>query len=257
VLVMKRHDEAGVERGGAMKQWTKAGVAMTLVLAALWSPAAWAQAGTVRYLAGTLSVQKVDGTTKILSQQSVVEAGDLLSTERDSYAQINFADGSQATLRPNSKLKIEEFGYSEKEPEKDNLVMRLIKGGLRTVTGLIGKRGNQDAYKIQTSTATIGIRGSSGDTLECTSGCPGATPTSDKLSPGVYHATYLGVYVMSNDQGQQILGMGQFGFAGPGKPPVLLPADPGLNLRDMPVTLGLGVGRRAPGPGPAAECVVQ
>jgi FecR-like protein len=228
-----------------------------VVLGAFVSSVAWAEVGSVRYLVGTLSVQKPDGSTKILSQRSVVEAGDVLSTERDSYAQINFADGSQATLRPNSKLKIEEFKFNEKEPEKDSLAMRLIKGGLRTVTGLIGKRGNQDAYRIQTSTATIGIRGSSGDTLECSSGCGGTTPTSDKLAPGVYHATYVGVYIMTNEQGQQVVGIGQFGFAGPGKPPVLLPADPGLNLRDLPFTLGLGGGGGGSGSGQPQECVVQ
>lgn len=236
---------------------TKAWWALVLALGVLWSSAVWAEAGRVRYLVGTLSVQKPDGSSKILSQQSAVEVGDVLATERDSYAQINFADGSQATLRPNSRLKIDDFKFKEQEPQADNLALRLLKGGLRTVTGLIGKRGNQDAYKIQTSTATIGIRGSSGDTLECAAGCAGTTPTSDKLAPGVYHATYIGIYIMTNERGQQLVGVGQFGFAEPGKPPVLLPVDPGLNLRDMPFVLGVGVGRGSGGPDGQQECVVQ
>ncbi|HEX9180311.1 MAG TPA: FecR domain-containing protein [Burkholderiales bacterium] len=232
-------------------------LAVVLGVMALVSVEAWsAEAGRVRYLVGTLSVQKPDGAVRILSQQSAVEPGDVLTTEKDSYAQINFADGSQATLRPNSKLKIEEFKFKESEPESDSIVMRLVKGGLRTVTGLIGKRGNQDAYRIGTTTATIGIRGSSGDTLECSGGCPGTTPGSDKLKPGVYHATYIGVYIMTNELGQQTVGVGQFGLAEPGKPPVLLPADPGLNLRDMPFTLGIGV-RGQQGGDPPPECVVQ
>jgi hypothetical protein len=36
--------------------------------------------------------------------------------------------------------------------------MSLVRGGLRTVTGLIG-RSNKQSYKLQTATATIGIRG--------------------------------------------------------------------------------------------------
>jgi hypothetical protein len=232
-------------------------LAVVLGLMVVGASGAWgAEAGRVRYLVGTLSVQKPDGAVRILSQQSAVEAGDVLTTEKDSYAQINFADGSQATLRPNSKLKIEAFSFKEAEPSSDSLVMRLVKGGLRTVTGLIGKRGNQDAYKIGTTTATIGIRGSSGDTLECTAGCAGTTPTSEKLKPGVYQATYIGVYLMTNEQGQQTVGVGQFGFAEPGKPPVLLPSDPGLNLRDMPFTLGIGIGRQQ-GSDQPPECVVQ
>jgi hypothetical protein len=239
-----------------MNTKTRALLAVLGMLAVVTSGAWAAEAGRVRYLVGTLSVQKPDGAVKILSQQSPVEAGDLLTTEKDSYAQINFADGSQATLRPNTRLRIEEFQFKEDEPARDSLFMRLLKGGLRTVTGLVGKRGNQDAYRIGTTTATIGIRGSSGDTLDCATDCAGTTPTSHKLKPGVYQATYVGVYIMTNDQGQQTVGVGQFAFAAPGQAPILLPADPGLNLRDMPFTLGIGVGR-GQGSDQPPECVVQ
>lgn len=216
-----------------------------------------APAGEVAYIAGTLSAQKPDGSIKILSRKSVVEVGDVLSTEKDSYAQINFPDKSQATLRPNSRLKIEAYRFTEKEPKKDNLVFALLKGGLRTLTGLIGKRGDQDAYKLQTKTATIGIRGSSGDTLECSEGCAGVTESSDKLPPGVYHATYSGAYVMSNGQGEQLIGEGQFGFVqNADTPPVLLTTDPGMGLNDMP--FGLGVRGSSAGGGPGSnECQMQ
>ncbi|MDO8310384.1 MAG: FecR family protein, partial [Sideroxyarcus sp.] len=136
-----------------------------------------APVGEVAYIAGTLSAQKPDGTIKILSRKSEIEVGDVLSTEKDSYAQISFADKSQATLRPNSRLKIDAYHFNENEPKRDNLLFSLIKGGLRTLTGLIGKRGDQDAYRLQTRNATIGIRGSSGDTLECNEGCEGVTST--------------------------------------------------------------------------------
>jgi hypothetical protein len=39
------------------------------------------------------------------------------------------------------------------------MALRLLKGGFRTVTGMIGKRGNADAYKLRAAAATIGIRG--------------------------------------------------------------------------------------------------
>ena len=69
-----------------------------LVLA-LWGNAAAAQAvGTVVQLTGTLSAQRADGT-RILSMKSEVQRGDTLSTQRDTYAQIRFTDGSSATDR--------------------------------------------------------------------------------------------------------------------------------------------------------------
>jgi hypothetical protein len=216
-----------------------------------------APVGEVAYIAGTLSAQKPDGTVKILSRKSEIEVGDVLSTEKDSYVQINFADKSQATLRPNSRLKINAYHFNEKEPQRDNLLFGLLKGGMRTLTGLIGKRGNQDAYRLQTKTATIGIRGSSGDTLECSEGCAGVTSTSDKLPPGVYHVTYTGAYVMSNEQGSQLIGEGQFGFVKDAQTaPVILTTDPGMGLEIMP--FGLGVrGSSAGGGAGSNECVMQ
>lgn len=208
-----------------------------------------AGAGVVTHLSGTLSVQRPDGSVRILSQKSTVHPGDLLTTQRDSFAQINFTDGSAATLRPETVLRIEAYSFVQELPQSDAIFMRLLKGGLRTVTGLIGKRSDQDAYRIGTSTATIGIRGSSGETVECLPGSCG------KLPAGTYHSTITGAYIMQNQGGSQLIGEGQFGFAqDPLKPPVLLPGDPGLNLGQLPFTLG--VGGAVPGGG-SQECIVR
>ncbi|MEQ1773034.1 MAG: FecR family protein [Burkholderiales bacterium] len=218
---------------------------------ALWGAAVWAQTvGYVVQLNGTLSVQRADGSTRILSQKSAVLLTDTLTTQKDSFAQINFTDGSSATLRPNTTMKIDQYQFNKDQPQADNISMRLLKGGLRSVTGLIGKRGNQDAYKIQTSTATLGIRGSSGDTLDCMQGCEGVTSKSGALARGVYHATHTGVYIMTTQGGSILIGPGQFGFADdPNKPPLLLGEDPGLGLDPFPFSLGSF--------DPAQECVVR
>src|SRR5207248_2244144 len=78
---------------------------------------------------------------------------------KDSFAQVKFTDGGQITLRPNSQVKIETYAFNDQKPQEDNFAYALLKGGLRAVTGLIGKRGNRDAYKLNTATATVGIRG--------------------------------------------------------------------------------------------------
>jgi hypothetical protein len=215
-----------------------------------------AGAGTVTHLSGTLSVQRPDGTVRILSQKSEVNPGDTLTTQRESYVQINFTDGSSLTMRPNTTLKLEGYRFVQDKPQEDSTFLKLVKGGMRTVTGLVGKRGDQDAYKINTSSATIGIRGSSGETLECSQGCEGVTSASDKLDRGVYHTTYTGSYIMQNDAGSQIIGEGQFGFVSdPKSPPVILPGDPGLNLSQLPFTLGVGGGQIRGGAN--QECVVR
>jgi len=214
-------------------------------------------AGTVTHLSGTLSVQRPDGSVRILSQKSEVHPGDLLTTQRDSYAQVNFTDGSSLTLRPNTQIRIERYHFLQDRPEDDSTLLRLVRGGMRTVTGLIGKRGNPDAYEIGTRSASIGIRGSSGDTIDNTStSCDGVIAGCGTLPAGVYHATYTGSYIMRNEGGSQMIGEGQFGFApDPRTAPSLLRGDPGLNLNQFPFALGAG-GAAKP-PIPQQDCVVR
>jgi hypothetical protein len=143
-------------------------VRFTLLAAAIScaAGAAWAD-GTVQQLSGTISVQKADGTVKVLQRQSEVVKGDTLSTEKDSYAQVKFADGGIVTLKPNTRLKIDDFLFKEKEPDQDISTLSLLRGGLRMITGLIGKRGNPDAFKANTVTATIGVRGTTFTIDDC------------------------------------------------------------------------------------------
>src|SRR3970040_1590585 len=116
--------------------------ALWLALALMCNAALAAVAGTVTHLSGTLSVQRADGAVRILSQKSEVNPGDTLTTQRDSYAQINFTDGSSLTMRPNTQIKVEQYNFVQDRPQDDGSFLRLVKGGLRTVTGLVGKRGN-------------------------------------------------------------------------------------------------------------------
>jgi hypothetical protein len=124
-------------------------------------------AGMVGNMSGTLVVQRVDGTVTVVAPKSKLYAGDMLITAKDSYAQVEMNDGTRMTLRPNSNLRIDSYQYRKEAPKDDNIVLRLLKGGFRTVTGLIGKRGNPDAYQLRAATATIGIRGTDFSTRLC------------------------------------------------------------------------------------------
>lgn len=116
-------------------------------------------AGKVGYMNGALVAQRADGTIKVMGPKSEIFSGDTLVTAKDSYAQVLMNDGARMTLRPHSNLKIEDYRFNKEEPGSDSAVFRLLKGGFRTITGLIGKRGNADAYKVRAASATIGIRG--------------------------------------------------------------------------------------------------
>ncbi len=143
-------------------------LAISLSLIATMAEAAGEAAGRVGYISGALVAQRADGTVKVLAPKAEVYAGDMLITAKGSYAQVKMNDGTQMTLRPDSNLRIEAYQFRKEAPQADNAIFRLLKGGFRTLTGLIGKRGNPDAYKLRAATATIGIRGTDFSSRLCT-----------------------------------------------------------------------------------------
>ncbi len=134
--------------------------------------AAWAQpAGRVDATHRLVWLQKPDGTVNPVAEGASFETGDTISTGRASSARLVFADGGEIMLRPDSQLRIERYGYQVETPQADNAFFRLLKGGMRAVTGLIGKRGNRDAYRVGALTATIGVRGTDYTTRICGDDC--------------------------------------------------------------------------------------
>jgi hypothetical protein len=200
------------------------GLSLALALAA--APAAsWANTGTVAQLSGTLSVKKADGSVRILSQKSVVETGDTLNTEQDSYAQIKFSDGAQLTLKPNTTVRIDNFKFAVEKPRDDAFLYSLVKGGLRAVTGIVGKR-SKDKYELGTATATVGIRGTTLSADDCVSTRAGECA---RLDAAVYVGVADGEVIVRNGQGEIGLAAGQFGLVAPNQRPLFLSTDPGLN----------------------------
>jgi hypothetical protein len=213
---------------------------------------AFAAAGSITQLSGTLAVQRADGSIKLLSQKSDVSPGDTLTTQTDSYAQVKLSDGGLVTLKPNTRMKLDNYNYNEQQPDQDNMAYSLLKGGLRFVSGLIGKRGNKDAYKLTTATATIGIRGTAGEANDCTDPKnPCVNPDSKVTLPtGVYVSVSEGEIVVSNSQGSENFSAGQFGLIGLNQSPISIPPQAAVPPFVAPASFGGG--------GSASqECVVK
>ncbi len=214
--------------------------------------------GQVTHLSGTLIAKRADGTTKLLSVKSEVQEGDTLSTEQETYARIKFTDSGEVVLRPGSQLKIAAYSFNQAKPEADNVFLSMIKGGMRAVTGLVGKR-NHDAVNINAQTATIGIRGTHFGALLCQGDCAGIPTVSGKPPENGLHLDVTdGAIVVKNSAGQQVINAGQFGFVqSANAPPVIVPAQQGVPVT-MPSSIaqnsssGRGVGKSG-----SNECAVQ
>lgn len=212
-------------------------------------------AGQVTHLSGTLSVTKADGSSKLLSIKSEVQEGDTITTEAETYARVKFIDGAEVVLRPGSQLKVESYAYQAAKPESDNMFLSMLKGGLRAVTGLIGKR-NRDKVNVQTATATIGIRGTHFGALFCQGDCAGVpTVTGRPPANGLHVDVADGAIILSNAAGQQLINTGQFGFvAASNVLPVIVPANQGIQVT-MPQSISRNTsGSRGIGSGGQNEC---
>jgi hypothetical protein len=218
-------------------------------------PAHAATAGQITHLSGTLSAKRPDGSSKLLAVKSEVNEGETLTTEAETYARIKFNDGGEVVLRPGTQLKIESYAYNAAKPESDNVVMSMLKGGLRAVTGLIGKR-NREKVTFATETATIGIRGTHFGALLCQNDC-GGVPTTAGVPPpnGLHVDVTTGAIVLSNAAGSVQLNAGQFGFAANANtPPVPVPPQQGVQVT-MPSSISQDKGSgKGIGKGGDAEC---
>lgn len=154
-------------------------------------------AGKVLFLQGTAEIER--SAQKIpLARGSTVESGDLIRVGKESALQLRMTDESLIALRANTEFNIENYQFSEQGSDKDRSVYGLVKGGMRTVTGLIGKR-NPSAYEMKANTATIGIRGTIYAAIKCADDC---FNDDGSLAPnGLYGIVYDGRIVVGNKAG--------------------------------------------------------
>ncbi len=124
-------------------------------------------AGQVTHLQGMATAQQAGAGFRFLGQGDAVMVGDTLSTTDRGFAVVTLQDGTKFTLRPSTTFTIERFEHDRGE---ESAWMRLIKGGARIVTGLTGRR-NPAGVQLRTSTATVGIRGTSFDARLCGEDC--------------------------------------------------------------------------------------
>lgn len=91
-----------------------------------------------------------------LNRKAPVFNIDQVSTGAQSQAQFRMLDGALLALQSDTELLISEYKAGS-ATEQGSVVMELVKGGLRTVTGSI--KGDAGNYQLKTPVGSIGIRG--------------------------------------------------------------------------------------------------
>ena len=165
---------------------------LTMTLTDMTPAQAAVAVGQVLVASGDNSAVQADGVIRVLQRKSEFYAGEIIKTGVASRMQLKFMDGALMSLRPNTEFRVNEYRFDATRKENNSSFMDLLKGGLRTLTGLIAQQ-NSGGYRLTTPVATIGVRG---------------TDLEAVLDNGLSVAFWDGGGTVSNNTGSVELGAG-------------------------------------------------
>jgi hypothetical protein len=167
----------------------------------------WTIAATVQVvrLKGNVTAQLGTGPERTLRAGDTIQQGTTISTGQNSNVVLRFDDGQLVALKSLSRFSIESYRYDAKDPGAGQIIMSLLSGGMRAITGLVANN-NRAGFALKTPVATIGIRG---------------TDFLTALSQGLYNKIDAGSISVTSSKGTAAFSGGQYAFTAS---PAVLPA---------------------------------
>jgi len=252
-----------------------------------------AHAGTITHLAGPLLAQNANGRTRVIAQGAAVDVGDTLVTGAATYAEIHFADDSDAILQPDTTLTIDAFAHDASRRDGETARWTLAHGGIQVTSGAIASSG-PGHHTIATPVGTIAVTPSKFVVkvsapapvalakrvylAENTTGtmsdvqapiivaqslgpAAGGSAGPPVLAPGLHLQVTDGAIVVTNNGGSLGFQAGQFGFVpSVNQPPIIVPLNPGIQFTPPP-SFNSGSGgptaSTGSGQGKGTDCVVR
>lgn len=107
---------------------------------------------------GDVRASSGQGQAVAMTQGQRIESGATVTTGADGQTTLRFDDGQAVVLNPDSEFKVTDYKFDRDRPQADNVVFELLKGAMRSVSGLIGAR-SRNSFALRVPQATIGIRG--------------------------------------------------------------------------------------------------
>lgn len=126
-------------------------------------------AGHILWAFGQVERVGADGIAKPLAKGDAVFEGDLIRSAAGSHAQLVMSDEALVAVRAESSVKLTRYSYHGVEDGTERAIIDLLKGGLRSVTGAIG-RTNKENYQLRNDMHVIGIRGTDHETYATDAG---------------------------------------------------------------------------------------
>jgi hypothetical protein len=170
-------------------------------------------AGHALWVFGQVERVAADGSAKPLAKGDAVFEGDVIRSGAGSHAQFVMNDEALVAVRAESSLKLTRYAYAGREDGTERAIIELLKGGMRSITGAIG-RSNKENYQLKNEMHVIGIRGTDHETFS--------------TAEGLYNRVTMGGTYIAGAGGRVELSPGQVGFASKaaGASPIRLESTP-------------------------------
>ncbi len=189
--------------------------------------------GRVALLRGSMTAESEAYGIRKLRLGAPLHEKDTLKTGAGSHALLVFRDGSRVTLQADTEYQILAQKYYPDAPEKNESAAKFVRGGMRALTGAIGKE-SPDQVRVSTPVATTGIRGTGWDHV-CQGACindgfsANAIRAGDPLPNGLYTLVWEGKIYMQTEAGTFELDTNQAGYIpNSGSILIRLPLVPGI-----------------------------
>jgi hypothetical protein len=223
------------ESAALATRWMRALAAVAILIACHSGAHAQSpEAGRIQFVNGLVHIIAGDRQSRPAVKGAVVRESETIATDPGAVAQVVMTDGGIIAVRPDTLLLVQTFRFQGKEDGTEASTLSLLKGGFRTLTGFIGRR-NRDTYRVLTTTATIGIRGTDHEVHVVAPPQAGETPVAP---PGTYNRVNSGETFVTTALGTAFVAANQVGFAPLNAAPQILKVPPAFLQRAAPMPTG-------------------
>lgn len=125
----------------------------------------WAQAslqtavvGEVTLVVGSVQLTSAQGQVQGFGRGQAVREGDQIETGPGGHVHLRFVDGGRLSVRPSSRLSIQNYSHGELASGKTAIRFKLDQGVVRSITGQWGQA-ERERFRLNTPLAAIGIKG--------------------------------------------------------------------------------------------------
>lgn len=139
--------------------------ALAIALLTVWTLAvssaqasALAAVGEATLVIGNAQRLAADGQAEPVARGSLIREGDTIETQAGGHVHVRFSDGGRVSVRPSSRLKVENYRHDAANAQQSAIRFRLEEGVVRSITGTWGEA-QRERFRLNTPLAAIGVKG--------------------------------------------------------------------------------------------------